>query len=365
MTRPDCRVRNTGWSRALLAGGLLLASASAGAEQLDDGSVSLDWQAPASCPSASTVLGKVRSLVSGPAASAERVRARGVVSAPAGDQNWQLTLETVQGARTWQRSLRAGSCEELADAGALIIALILDPSLKTEEKPDPGTNPRPDTAAPATAPAGPPAPPPAVTARPPAAAPVQPAPSDVPRPTRPTRPAPETPGSELDFHAAASAVGDWGSLPRIAFGAEVAAGVAVKPLALELSAMLLPEVEEVIAQQPKRGGNIALFAAGLRGCYELRGSALDTRLCAGFEAGRLQGTGFGTATTDTKNSLWTAARLGGFARYPLVAPLALRFGAEGLVPFSQPQFWLNNVGLVHQPNSVVVRLQLGLELLFR
>jgi hypothetical protein len=344
-----------------LASALALASGTASAERADDGSVSLDWKAPPSCPSASAVIGKVRSLVSATTTAAERVEARGAVTEPASDGNWQLTLETVQGARTWQRSLRAASCEELADAGALIIALTLDPSLQAEEKVEPGATPVvPAAAAP---PASTPVPPPAATAKP-SAAPV-PAPSSADAQRPPPLPR-QTASGNLDVHVAASAVSDWGTLPRIAFGPGMAAGFSAKPVEVELFGFILPEVEEVIAEGP-RGGNIGLVAAGLRGCYELTESPLGTRLCAGFEAGRIHGTGFGTVTHRTRGSLWTAARLGGFARYPLAAPLALRFGAEGVVPLTRPKFELTNVGSgpVHQPSPVALRLELGLELLFR
>jgi hypothetical protein len=339
---------------------LLLAPGPALAEQVSDAGVTLDWRAPSGCPNGSAVLAKVRALVS--AAAAERVTARAIVDEPTAGVPWHLTLETVQGARTWQRNLHAATCDELADAGALIVALVLDPNLEVghgaaSATPSAGT---PGTTQPSAAQASAPGPP--AEQRPVSSSP--PAPVVLDRPMH--EPATTGTSSALVGHVVAAAVGDWGSLPGIAPGAELGAGAGIDPIELELSALILPPMREVIAENPERGGEITLVAGGLRGCYALGGSKLSGRLCGGLEAGRIQGTGFGTSGfTDVQSSLWIAGRLGIFGRYPLLPPLGLRFGLEGVVPGRRPEFTLVNVGTVHRPNITVVRLALGFELLFR
>jgi hypothetical protein len=355
-----------GWPYGFLASLQVLAPQPALAQQVSDARVTLEWQAPASCPDGNAVLAKVRALVS--AASAERVTARGVVTEPLAGGQWQLTLETVQGARTWQRSLHAASCDELADAGALIIALVLDPNLEVQAGAD--------SAAPAGTTPGP-APPDAQ----PAARPVPPARSATQRPAPPLPPLaairkqplpePADTSATLGGHAALSAIADGGSLPGVTLGGELAGGVGIDPVELELSAMILPPVREVVAEDPERGGRFTLVSGGLRGCYVVAWSKLSGRVCGGFEAGRIHGIGFGSLSfTREQSSPWIAGRLGVFARYPLVPPLALRLGLEGVVPARRPEFVLNdNVALVqvsvHQPNLAVLRLALGFELLFR
>jgi hypothetical protein len=358
-------MRVAGWPYGFFASLLVLAPQPALAEQVSDARVTLQWLAPASCPDGNAVLARVRALVS--AASAERVTARGVVTEPAEGRQWQLMLETVQGARTWQRSLHAGSCDELADAGALIIALVLDPNLEVqagaESAAPAGTTPGP--APPEAQPAARPVPPARSAAQ-------QPAPALPRDPTIRKQPPPELArtSATLGGHAALSAIADWGSLPGIALGGEFAGGVGIDPIELELSAMILPPVREVVAENPERGGRFTLATGGLRGCYVVVWSSLSGRVCGGFEAGRIQGKGSGSlGFTNEQKSLWIAGRLGVFGRYPLIPPLALRFGLEGVVPARRPEFVLQNVGSVeesvHQPNLAALRLALGFELLFR
>jgi hypothetical protein len=336
---------------------LSLATVPALAETLSSGSLSLEWRAPASCPDGAAVLERVQSLLAGSPES-EPVQARGVVSerTPAG--GWELTLETMQGARTWQRSLRASSCDEVTDAGALIVALLIDPSLQPDRVTDPASVP----------PAEPPnAKPPANDAEPPASGQAVEEPAQPEGRTSDERSALAAERrAHLSGHAAVSAIADWGSLPRLALGMELAGGFGVRPVEIEIVGTVLPPVEEMIAQDPDRGGNIGLLAGGLRGCYVLHFVDVSGRACAGLEAGRMQGEGFGTTEwTDTRNALWMAGRLGLFARYGLAGPIALRFGLEGLIRFTRPEFVLDNVGPVHEPKTAVGRLELGLELLFQ
>src|SRR5687768_13868255 len=101
--------------KALIVASSLLVAASAAAHGGE--TVSLTWQAPTSCPDQSAVLARVRSLLAASAGSTAPVQARATVSeAPGG---YELTLETVQGERSGRRTMRAGSCDELADAAAL------------------------------------------------------------------------------------------------------------------------------------------------------------------------------------------------------------------------------------------------------
>ena len=167
-------------------------------------------------------------------------------------------------------------------------------------------------------------------------------------------------------HAAASVLGDVGSLPRAALGAEVAIGIDLERARLEAVGTLLPAVEKEIADDRPLGGEIGLLGAGLQGCYLLRWTRGLNGLCAGVEAGRLRGKGFGgSAYNTTEDELWLAGRLAAFASFAVAGPLSLRFGAEGVFPLRRPEFVLENVGPVHQPSAGSLRLTIGLEGLFR
>jgi hypothetical protein len=308
--------------------------------------VSLEWQAPARCPGRNAVLERVTSLLESAAEAKAPVKARGTVLEPLPGASWELTLETVQGEGTWRRTIHARSCDELADAAALIIALVVDPNL----------NPTPPAAS-VPPPARAPAPVPALTSTPP--------PPSAPRPPPAARP-PAVSRARVPLHVAASAVGDVGSLPAAALGGELAAGADLGRARIEAVGTVFPEVHKVIARNPERGGDVELLAGGLRGCYLIPWTGWEGGVCGGVEAGRLRATGFGAREFNaTEDELWLAGRLGVIADIPVVDPLGLRFGLEGLLPLRRPEFVVPPLGTVHEPSWVSLRLELGIQAFFR
>lgn len=327
------------------------ASATAGAEMLRHGALTLEWQAPAGCPGAGATLQRIRSLLARSPEARERVHARGMVEPGETGGSWRLGLETVQGQRRFYRTVQATSCEEATDAGALIIALAIDPELRVE-----------NSASSSPAPSAP-------RRLEDDADPVKPASTET-RPGREVRPIPPTgrpsppvesrSGASFDWRVTAGVLGDLGSLPRAAVGGAVALDAERSPFIVEIVGTLLPEARETIGAG--RGGDVSLIAGGARACYAPRVLDLGARFCGGFEAGRLQGTGVGAiGWTGTRNQLWLAGRAGVLVRHPIWWPFAVRIGLEGLLPAQRPEFVLQNVGSVHQPARVVGRLELGLD----
>jgi hypothetical protein len=305
--------------------------------------VSLTWQAPAGCPDRAAILERLRSLLVVSKASSGQVTARGtVIGSSAG--TWELNLETVQGERTWKRTMQSASCDELADAAALIIALVVDPDLMTEAQTNPGAVTRE------------PPPPPAVpTPAVPPAAPVVAVQEPEQLDTRRT---------PIAFVVGGAAVADLGSLPGVSFGAELALGIRIAHLQIDLLGTAFPSTSTEVVTNPPRGGNFSLIGGGARGCYWAPSPAWAWGLCAGAELGNMRGEGFGTtAFTAAEDRLWVAGRLGAFATYSLAKSLAFRASLEGLVPVTRPTFELANVvpATVHQPSAVSGRLQVGIE----
>lgn len=94
-----------------------------GAAQSSIGSVEFEWVAPAQCPSQAAVIDDARSLIAHqPNPDRERMRARAVaVHEP--DGQWRLNMDVGASSRT----VEGASCEELARAAALFLALLVDP----------------------------------------------------------------------------------------------------------------------------------------------------------------------------------------------------------------------------------------------
>jgi hypothetical protein len=114
--------------------GLLLASRPSGAAQ--SAPLSLLWHAPApaTCPTAADVEAEVLRL----AGTELRVTQSLEVEATAAlgqDGKWTLTLRTRLGGVSGERVLRGDSCREVAEAGALVLALTLNPELERGRPP--------------------------------------------------------------------------------------------------------------------------------------------------------------------------------------------------------------------------------------
>jgi hypothetical protein len=313
------------------------------------------------CPDRDAVERKVRSLLGSSLTASEPIAAVGTVTAaPTG--GFSLTLETAQRAQSHRRTLAAPRCEELSDAGALIVALAVDPKLVVPAASTAdGTLPEPPVNVATFAEPEPSIGEPPLTPPPPAAAPA-------PRPPRPIAKSAH-PGAAPSFELRvfAAALGDVGTLPRAAGGGTLGAGLAQDRFRVEALGALLPRVRRVIAQGPERGGDVMLLAGGLRGCWTPVAGVLEAGACAGLEAGALEAESFNATDDDGQGrSAWFAGRLGLTGRVALSERLALAVDLEALVPVpaTRPKFVIEPTGLVHQPEAVVGRLAVGLELAF-
>jgi len=84
-----------------------------------DGELVLSWEAPRECPTRDEVLARARERI-GERASAG-VEASAVISARG--EKWRLELEIAADGGTVHRAIDGGSCEALADAAALVLAM--------------------------------------------------------------------------------------------------------------------------------------------------------------------------------------------------------------------------------------------------
>jgi len=92
------------------------------------GSVAFTWLAPAGCPAESEVAAEIARLLgtSSPAPAHGQLHVRASVEH---GSPWSISIESSSGASQGYRTLSATSCEELANATALIVALMIDPSV--------------------------------------------------------------------------------------------------------------------------------------------------------------------------------------------------------------------------------------------
>ncbi|HEY4122410.1 MAG TPA: hypothetical protein VGM56_31305, partial [Byssovorax sp.] len=241
------------------------------------------------------------------------------------------------------------------DAAALVIALVIDPTVVPKEKPA-------ESAPPA-------APPPAAVAP---AAPPTVAPTPEPPPPRPAIARPRVAevrrpllGSvRIDALLAA----DVGSLPGAGAGLSVEAALALRWLRLEVGFVDLPS-RTALVSDGSAGGTVALWAATASACAAIPASRFELGPCLGAEVGRIHASGFGVTDPSAGASLWSGAKAGALASwFPFTASraastLGFTLRLDALAPFTRPTFVLENVGsgAVHQPSAVIGRLGVGVE----
>jgi len=284
----------------------------------------LEWQAPPSCPSVAAIHARVADLMQRPAAGEGTAEVSVFVEKT--EQGFGASVTTTFAGMRDDRQFRAVSCEELAEATAVLLAITLDPSL-SEAIPDP-----PDRAVRETVP-----PPPA--------------PLVIPTPTaRPTggaeSPSPPPPESLIDESPPASSPKPRGTTKRpaeillgiqggmdygglsVATGAiRASLGLAWKQARLDVQGTYL--TPRLLVEADGMGVLYQLGTAGLRGCWCKRFSPRWTLLpCGGAEAGVLRIDTRGIAPPQTHHRLFVGvvASLGVVARWS-------NFGLHGAVEF--------------------------------
>jgi len=340
-------------------------------------SFSLSWQAPDDCPGESYVRGAVEQLLGGGPLPPARVTARAVVDHVASDR-WQVHLTTVRDGATGERVVESQSCQSLADATALIVALTIDPERVAARAPSP--SPSTSALAPIASAAGPAssAPTPIPSATPSATAAATPpsaSSSPVPVPDRareapPARPTVLRPTLVALF---AGVGGDVGTLPRATLAIDAGIAVTLGAFRLEGYGTYLTAQATYAAILPSLGTNVHLLAGGLRGCFiPLRGW-IEAGGCAGLELGDLHGKGFGTLTSpyyqftpSDRGGLWIAPTLTGRVSWRVAQSFALVLDVGLVVPLERDTFVIDNVGgaALHEAGPVEGRAAIGPEVRF-
>jgi len=301
----------------------------------DDLPLDLSWSAPAACPSAQAERDEVRRRVGRlePAPSPERVVADVEIRA-AGTAGFELVLRTQVDGTTGERTLTGPDCRSLADAAALVLALLINPDALPKAGP-----PAEPTSPPAPPAPPPPAPPPPATSPPPTVAP--------------------------RFAAGLCAVLGTGVLPGLAKGMAVhflayhgrfavlarAGGFLPEPA----SADLLPGAR---ASFHRLEGSLALCAR------THPGRRLGADGCLGAALTRLHGESAGVSNPGEVSAYFAEGLAELSAHLRLARHVRLRLALEGRGLGSPPDFGILGLGSVYRPAAASLRGALGVDLLF-
>lgn len=269
-----------------------------------DGPLRLTWIAPAGCPRQAEVHADVERLVGvvPPETPALDARARVLPNRSGG---WRLRLSTDFDGSTGERELDGNSCEAVARAAAVMLALMLNPS------------------------------------------------AQAPQPAQRERPLTLRLGAEGHL-----GIG-FGTLPGPAPQAGLGIVARVPPVWLWISAdAALPQHAEVPGD-PSRGGDVWLGSATGALCWDVFSEAPPIGACTTAHVHRLAGDGSGISNPQHGVVWWTAAGAGIVARLPLSAAIEAQAGLEAAVPLARPTLYVEDLGQVHRPGEFEASFEIG------
>ena len=270
----------------------------------------LSWQAPAGCPTGRDVEREITRLLGD--ASRNRATVRAFAEVTRRDDDWRVQIRIQDAERVSERSFEGATCRAVTKVASLIIALAIEPNA--------GNTPE---------------------SAPPVAA-------EKPEPARsmPDLGVPLTQTSLRGF-VAAGTVAELRILPRVGFGAEIALGVRLPSLSIELrGGALLPQPTDV--PTTAAGGRFTLFTAGLRVCAPVAKPGPEIFACAAGFLDRVQAEGYGVTTPGSATALLGTGALGPRIDFALGEPLRLSVAVEATRTFGEASFRLDNVGTVHR-----------------
>jgi hypothetical protein len=311
----------------------------------------LDWDAPASCPTRTDFLVRVRSYVPAleePPLEVPRARLRidAKIEQVSGMWTVQLAMSGEHGSS--ERSFSASTCEELADAVALVTAVSLDPVVTAREVAE---------ARAAALPVAPPLEP--LEDEPEPEPPVEVREPDVELVSSP--PDELEPAAPREFRIALRVTGGGGFGPTLTGYGALAAGFALFGRRWRWSLDGGGWLPRTIRSE-QAAGRFWGWWVGTRGCFVPRLSTVEFPLCAGLELGQVRAAGLQPAlNTRAAAYPWIAASVGGGISWVIVDRVAIVADVAALVPFIAGDFQVGEQTL-QRLVPVGVRAMLGLEL---
>lgn len=283
--------------------------------------LALTWTAPEGCPDDAMVRAEVVRLLGGAIPAGEPVAAEGTTEATAGA--FRLTLRTRMNDADGERVLEAAACGELADAAALIVALMIDPEAVAEApSAEPGPEPEPEL--PDTRERR-------LEVRTELATPDGPAePEPEPAPEPEPEPAPEPEPETLAGFLALGGGLDVGSVPGVSgwLWLEGGFGIPILDGRLRVGAVL-PQP----AGTETRGADIYAFSVDARACLHPFEGVRGLAACGGLMLAVAVAEGFGFSASETGSGTYAGAMLGLEAEWRPVDGFGIGLDATLVVPF--------------------------------
>ncbi len=279
----------------------------------------IDWQGPDDCERGDAVRAKVLRLLGGtPRALSNGVKVSVTVRHKKGRYVAELATTTAAGGGI--KRLEGESCDAIALASSVVIALSLDPNASLDAEP-PADEP---------------------TSR------AEPKPRAKPKPQPRPRPAPGPKRESFPYlHGSVGVVFQLLSIPS----AFTSAGVGVRHhrFSVELAGAVYQPRDVARVDRPKAGAELRLFSAELLGCFAALPFQLGAlELCPGFRLEYLSATARGVSNPDLARVVLGAGVGVLRGRLRATSWLSATLDAGGAVRPFQPTFVLRGVGDVFE-----------------
>lgn len=313
----------------------------------------LDWNAPASCPDRDDVITRIGSYLptlEQPPLQVPRARLRVDASVEQIAGAWTVRLSMSGEHGGTERSFSATTCDELADAVALVAAVSLDPVVVARELVD---VPLADAIAQPIEPV---------------AAPednLEPAPDELVLTPSLLEPTPDEPDPIVTrtFGIGLRAFGGGGYGPTTTGYASLGAGAAMFGRLWRWSIDGGGWLPRTIGTD-QGAGRFWGWWLGTRGCVVPSRRMIELPFCAGLELGQVRALGVAPArNTRTGSYPWAAASVSGGVTWVIIERVAIFVDAAALVPFFSGDFRVGDQSL-QQVVPIGVRASLGVELRF-
>jgi hypothetical protein len=328
------------------------------AQAAPDDPVALTWNAPANCSSAPDVLRRVRELTQSARLPDQQLRAEATIGPGArGQLHLKLVLRT--GELVGERNIDGRSCDDLAGATAVVLALLLrsaDPLLGTDLEGRPAQTDGSTTTAAKTATVLDPsdARDARTDARPDAGATESPPRADVRAPRRLH--------GLLQLPLASVGIGPF---PRPGFGFSLGLGARLERWSMLAEGTYWLTHRLRSASEPGAAANIQRVEAALRTCRAFAFGRFELAPCARLAVQHLWARGTGAhIAPQTAKATWLAVTLGVQARYHIRQWFGVFAGLDAHLHTARPRLSIAELGSLGQLWPAALTISLGGEWIF-
>ncbi len=291
----------------------------------------LEWTAPRECPSKAEIVERVGRLVGPMRPLADALRARTSVSK---DERGGYHGEVARAddPESPPRRIDGDSCDAVAEAIVLILAIAVNPDAAMAAETT-------RTADAPVAPAG------AVVAE-----------------------HPEAAASAADrsraFAVAGAGIVDSGLLGTVTPGAELAIGLRLSHVSLDVAGAFLATTHATLAERPNEGASATALQLLSRVCGAFGGDRFSAGPCLGAGISVISAHGFGAAQRADRGTTVPLGIVGGRASYRVAAAVAVGAELDAMLEAQRPTFVIDNAGTVARVPLATARLTGGVEMRF-